>query len=146
MRRSIRVRQFSNTDKLDKMARVNYAKIYSVEHNVKVYDFGQVHKDDEVHLIHDFYDAWGFSGGLPPPRLDTAESTGHESSTMPTRATEEYVQRSDDDDDDDDDAEGEEDEEEADSDGTEKAEITADSEEEEEVQALTSKGKGKRKI
>jgi len=44
MRRSILVEAKSRTDKLDKMSRVNYAKIYTVEHNVKVYDFGQVGK------------------------------------------------------------------------------------------------------
>jgi len=30
---------------MDPMARLNYTKVYTVEHNVKVYDFGIVHKD-----------------------------------------------------------------------------------------------------
>lgn len=42
---SIRVKTKSKGDKLNQFSRVNYGKIYTVEHNVKVYDFGDVHKD-----------------------------------------------------------------------------------------------------
>jgi hypothetical protein len=48
------------------MSRLNYLKIYCVEHNVKVYDFGQVHEEYEQLLISNFNDAWGFRAGLPP--------------------------------------------------------------------------------
>jgi hypothetical protein len=30
---------------MDPMARVNFGKIYTVEHNVKVYNFGEVHEE-----------------------------------------------------------------------------------------------------
>jgi len=54
MRRSVRVVSQSKKDKLDSMSRVNFAKIYTVEHNVKVYDFGQVHSRHEHRLISQF--------------------------------------------------------------------------------------------
>jgi hypothetical protein len=41
----IRVVPKLRSDQLDPMCRVNFAKIYTVEHNVKVYNFGDVHKD-----------------------------------------------------------------------------------------------------
>lgn len=41
----IRVRPKKKMENLDPMARVNFGKLYTVEHNVKVYDFGDVHKD-----------------------------------------------------------------------------------------------------
>ncbi|KAF2843245.1 hypothetical protein M501DRAFT_905314, partial [Patellaria atrata CBS 101060] len=43
MREPIRVKQNVKYEKMDPMSRVNFAKIYTVEHNVKVYDFGNVH-------------------------------------------------------------------------------------------------------
>jgi hypothetical protein len=41
----IRVEPCQKTNTMDPMARLNYLKVYPVEHNVKVYDFGMVHKD-----------------------------------------------------------------------------------------------------
>ena len=31
-------------DTLDKMSRIDFSRMYTVEHNVKVYDFGNVHE------------------------------------------------------------------------------------------------------
>jgi hypothetical protein len=45
MMSSIRVKARSRQEKLHKMSRINFAKMYTVEHNVKVYDFGDVHED-----------------------------------------------------------------------------------------------------
>jgi hypothetical protein len=45
---------------MDPMARLNYAKIYTVEHNVKVYDFGIVHEDYLDTFKHQFNSS--FSG------------------------------------------------------------------------------------
>lgn len=42
MLESIRVKARKRSDIMDRMARLNYIKIYAVEHNVKVYDFGMV--------------------------------------------------------------------------------------------------------
>jgi hypothetical protein len=60
MRPPIRVKQKVYKEKLDKMSRLNYRKIYTVEHNVKVRDFGEVHKAYEERLVSNFYAAWGF--------------------------------------------------------------------------------------
>jgi hypothetical protein len=42
---SIRVRPTDKRDKMFPASRIHYGKVYTVEHNVKVYDFGDVHKD-----------------------------------------------------------------------------------------------------
>ncbi|XTI84055.1 hypothetical protein V2W45_1225060, partial [Cenococcum geophilum] len=41
------------------LSRISFYKIYNVEHNVKVYDFGQVHRDSEFWLQYQFKSAWG---------------------------------------------------------------------------------------
>ena len=41
----IRVTSRLRQEKLDPLSRINFGKIYTVEHNVKVFDFGDVHKD-----------------------------------------------------------------------------------------------------
>jgi len=46
----IRVKPCSRGDKMHVMARINFARTYTVEHNVKVYDFGNVVKDDLTEL------------------------------------------------------------------------------------------------
>jgi hypothetical protein len=60
MRTPIRVKQTDYHEKLDPMSRLNYKKIYTVEHNVKVRDFGQVHKKYEEQLVSNFHEVWGF--------------------------------------------------------------------------------------
>ena len=42
----IRVRGCLQSDRCHPMARINFARTYTVEHNVKVYHFGNVLKDD----------------------------------------------------------------------------------------------------
>ena len=41
-------------EKLRKESRVNYSKIYTVEHNVKVCFIGKIHKDYEARFFTDF--------------------------------------------------------------------------------------------
>jgi hypothetical protein len=41
----IRITPNKERDRLDPRSRINYCKLYTIEHNVKVYDFGMVHKD-----------------------------------------------------------------------------------------------------
>jgi hypothetical protein len=43
MMESIRVIPKRRTDKLNKILRINFAKTYTVEHSVKVLEFGEVH-------------------------------------------------------------------------------------------------------
>ncbi|KAF2453991.1 hypothetical protein BDY21DRAFT_116615 [Lineolata rhizophorae] len=75
MLQPIRVRQRNPNQKMDSLSRVNFNKIYTVEHNVKVYDFGDVHKDDIWLLVQQFRSVW--ESGPSSARLFTlgAEAT-----------------------------------------------------------------------
>jgi hypothetical protein len=76
MMSSIQVEPRLERGKLDPMSRINFAKIYMVEHNVKVFDFGIVHSDSMPVLKNQ----WQYT-----LKLDT---TGQiESPTDPTVAT-----------------------------------------------------------
>jgi len=55
----IRVVPKKKQDKMHDMSRINFAKIYTVEHNVKVYDFGDVHRDYLARLRHQWKDVLG---------------------------------------------------------------------------------------
>ncbi|KAF2087089.1 hypothetical protein K490DRAFT_57161 [Saccharata proteae CBS 121410] len=44
--------------RMDPMSRVNYGKPYTVEHNVKVFDFGQVHDDSISIMRRNFLGVW----------------------------------------------------------------------------------------
>jgi hypothetical protein len=46
----IRVRARSKQEKLHAMSRINFSKMYTVEHNVKVYDFGDVDSEHKERL------------------------------------------------------------------------------------------------
>jgi hypothetical protein len=48
----------SPRDKLEAASRINYAKIYTVEHNVKVCFIGEIAEDSLRRLITDFDDTW----------------------------------------------------------------------------------------
>ena len=50
----IRVRGRTTSDRLHAMARINFSRTYTVEHNVKVYDFGDVYKND----LPDLHNQW----------------------------------------------------------------------------------------
>lgn len=65
---SIRVVANKPFDKMDPKSRVNFLKIYTVEHNVKVESFGYVDSNEEWKLISQFNSHWGIPGieALPP--------------------------------------------------------------------------------
>jgi hypothetical protein len=48
LKKAVRVTGTSPKDKLDKASRVNYSKVYTIEHNLKVCFIGQIHKDSEA--------------------------------------------------------------------------------------------------
>ncbi len=48
---AIRVLAKNRGDKLRRESRINFGKVYTVEHNCKVYDFGDVHQDYIDNLI-----------------------------------------------------------------------------------------------
>jgi hypothetical protein len=50
----IRVVPRNGSAKLDSMARVDFGRLYTVEHNVKVFDFGQVHSENLGRLRENF--------------------------------------------------------------------------------------------
>lgn len=54
MNAPIRIEPKSPRDVLDEMSRLNYAKTYTVEHNVKVAFIGRVHKDSKLTLQKDY--------------------------------------------------------------------------------------------
>lgn len=55
---AIRVNSAKPTDIMDPMARLNYIKMYTVEHNVKVYNFGKVHDDFLETMKHQWNWVW----------------------------------------------------------------------------------------
>jgi hypothetical protein len=48
LKKAVRVTGTNSGDRLDKASRVNYSKIYTIEHNLKVSFIGQIHKDSEA--------------------------------------------------------------------------------------------------
>lgn len=58
MHPSIQVKAKKLTAALDSMSRVNYAKVYTVEHNVKVFEFGDVTKKSHKQLVRNFKAVW----------------------------------------------------------------------------------------
>ena len=93
---SIRVIGTAPFHKMDERSRVNFMKVYTVEHNVKVEDFGNVDPAYEPRLLNQFNRSWGIDGNeaLPPatrsryydgrtygPIPDTGTSASYRSST-----------------------------------------------------------------
>jgi hypothetical protein len=54
LKRPIRIDMKDVSEKLDPLSRLNYAKLYTVEHNVKVYFIGKVATRHEQHLMVDY--------------------------------------------------------------------------------------------
>jgi uncharacterized pyridoxal phosphate-containing UPF0001 family protein len=53
-KKAIRIISWSAREQLDKLSRLNYAKIYTVEYNVKVHFIGQVHEKSIKYLVRDY--------------------------------------------------------------------------------------------
>ncbi|KAF2114166.1 hypothetical protein BDV96DRAFT_600889 [Lophiotrema nucula] len=70
MGESIKVTANRAWEKLDPLSRINFVKIYTVEHNVKVKDFGKVDADNEWKLVAQFNRHWGIPGDAPLPPFD----------------------------------------------------------------------------
>ncbi len=52
-KKGIRVKMFSPKDKLDITSRINYAKVYTIEYNVKVHFIGKVDSNYKTRLLGD---------------------------------------------------------------------------------------------
>lgn len=59
MRDPVKVVALNPQDKMDPMSRINFAKPYTIEHNLKVYDFGWVAPEAVNYLIYPWYQAMG---------------------------------------------------------------------------------------
>jgi len=57
-KRAIEMVPRTHRDKLEPKSRINYAKIYTVEHNCKVLFIGQITKGSEGPFMRDFDDTW----------------------------------------------------------------------------------------
>lgn len=68
---------------MDPMSRVNFVKIYTVEHNVKVEEFGKVDSADEWKLISQFHSHWGIPRGKPLPTTSRHKTYTHTPSRAP---------------------------------------------------------------
>jgi hypothetical protein len=55
----VRVEIFSPAEKLDPLSRINYAKVYTVEYNVKVFFIGRVHRDHQHRFLADYKNFMG---------------------------------------------------------------------------------------
>ena len=73
----IQVLPKTSRDKLAPECRINYAKIYTVEHNVKVAFFGKISKDSERRFIVDFDSVWESKPKFPTDRRRLG-SQGHD--------------------------------------------------------------------
>lgn len=84
--KSIRVTAHQRSDKLDPRSRINFQKVYNVEHNVKVYDFGRVHEDSEFWLNHHFKTAWSIEiqGSAMPSSAKTRSHARSRRSSLST--------------------------------------------------------------
>lgn len=54
----IKVKPNDRRDRMEPASRVNFGKTYTVEHNVKVYDFGNVDKDSAHRLRSQWKRVW----------------------------------------------------------------------------------------
>jgi hypothetical protein len=68
----IRVEMFSPEEKLDPLSRINYAKVYTVEYNVKVFFIGRVHRDHQHRFLADYKNSMGldYLALREPPSVD----------------------------------------------------------------------------
>lgn len=74
---SIRVRPANPQHKLERASRLNYAKVYTVEFNVKVWFIGQVHEESEWYLTAAYNEVHPPlpSRGIHPPLNTTASGS-----------------------------------------------------------------------
>ncbi|KAI8937916.1 hypothetical protein NX059_005599 [Plenodomus lindquistii] len=75
----IRVTPTKRYGSMDPFSRVNFVKVYTVEHNVKVESFGYVDRDEEWKLITQFNSHWNLA---TTNTLPIASQQNHPSSTM----------------------------------------------------------------
>ena len=84
----IRINSDDPTGKLDAASRLDYRKVYTIEHNIKVKSFGQVHPGSMNELVYQFGNMWNSQPvlgyvGIQDPQLDASSvSSGRRGSTQ----------------------------------------------------------------
>jgi hypothetical protein len=74
-KKPIRV-EMTGGQKLASESRLNYAKVYTIEYNVKVFLIGRVHRDYRHQLLADYRNTMGMDGGHQDPEYEYEESGG----------------------------------------------------------------------
>lgn len=69
---AIRIDPDSSDEHLEPSSRLNYGKVYTVEHNIKVRNIGMVNRDSERALAHQFSQVW--RGNIGSRRDSVAEA------------------------------------------------------------------------
>jgi hypothetical protein len=92
MREAIRVKPIDKLHKLDIMARINFSKIYTVEHHVKVYNFGIVHDEFMDLFQRHFETVWRYTQS-PSPGPNTVQNLITATSSMTISSAEVHGDR-----------------------------------------------------
>ncbi|KAF2104191.1 hypothetical protein NA57DRAFT_51036 [Rhizodiscina lignyota] len=75
MQHAIRVKPFTKGQPMDSISRLNYGKIYTIEHNVKVFEYGEVHHQYKRILLQSFYNVWNIRAAAATSAVDYAGAT-----------------------------------------------------------------------
>ncbi|KAK3712230.1 hypothetical protein LTR37_009092 [Vermiconidia calcicola] len=78
MRTPIRIRADEKGDLLMNMSRIDYGRVYTIEHNVKAMAFGWVHEDSEKDFNYDFRDVFFGSQSATPARDTQGNQDGED--------------------------------------------------------------------
>ncbi|KAK4544655.1 hypothetical protein LTR36_003904 [Oleoguttula mirabilis] len=81
---AIRIDTFDPADKLDPMSRINFGKVYTIEHYLKVKGLGMVVSTNE--LTWQFRDVWNSQAPQGPSPQNYVPAVGLGSSTAPTQS------------------------------------------------------------
>lgn len=75
-KQAIRIDPATPRDKLEPQSRLNYARVYTVEYNVKVCFIGKVHVDSRSQVVADYnatHPALTYGGDVPAPAFSTED-------------------------------------------------------------------------
>lgn len=79
--RPIRITTASPKDRLDDTSRIHFGKIYTVEHNIKAKNYGEVHRESVEALMAQFQAVWHDRNSNTASRSQPAVSYGAASSS-----------------------------------------------------------------
>jgi hypothetical protein len=87
-KKPIRIEVINESHKLDPLSRLNYAKLYTIEHNVKVFFIGRIAKNNERDFIVAYNEAHPPLD--PGPALDKPDEDGFELLGIPKKDGPQY--------------------------------------------------------